>query len=227
MNVLEKSEEVNFYANVTNSFFANEFLCVQTFEDSSKDEGEKFVYKSIKTINFFPSSSYLSFEIYLKEIKLFTLVFRENGYQFYFLNSLGTLLEKIQFIEFNSISCAIPRDYECHFNIAKYGFCVLGVEDKGRSMEKKLGTILEDLLTSLSLDLSLMCYEVSFVKLKLFLESYLSHQGNNLMVKMAKYGRKGTLLWTVALHLPSRVGFCWALLEDLIPTTDGRFPEVE
>ncbi|KAI5652891.1 hypothetical protein M9H77_30078 [Catharanthus roseus] len=32
--VLEKSEEVNFYANKTNSFFASEFLCVQNFEDS-------------------------------------------------------------------------------------------------------------------------------------------------------------------------------------------------
>ncbi|KAI5667572.1 hypothetical protein M9H77_17425 [Catharanthus roseus] len=63
----------------------------------------------------------------------------------------------------------------CHFNITTYASCVLGVEDRGRSMEKELGTILEDLPISLSLNPSLMFYEVSFVKLKLFLESYLSH----------------------------------------------------
>ncbi|KAI5663214.1 hypothetical protein M9H77_22537 [Catharanthus roseus] len=132
-------------------------------KDSSKDEGGKLAYKSIKTINFFSSNYYLSFEIYFKEIKLFSLVFMENGYQFYILNSLETLLEKKQFIEFNSISCAIPRVDEYHFNIANYASCVLGVEDK-RSMEKELGTILEELPISLSLNLSLMCYEVSFVQ---------------------------------------------------------------
>ncbi|KAI5672404.1 hypothetical protein M9H77_12768 [Catharanthus roseus] len=36
--VLEMSEEMNFYANDTNSFFASDSLCVQNFEDSSKDE---------------------------------------------------------------------------------------------------------------------------------------------------------------------------------------------
>ncbi|KAI5653485.1 hypothetical protein M9H77_30672 [Catharanthus roseus] len=102
-------------------------------------------------------------------------IFMENGYQFYFLNYLGTLLETKQFIEFNSISCAIPIVDEYHFNIANYASCVLGVEDKGRSMEKELGTILEELLIGLSLNPFLMCYEVSFLKLKLFLESYRSH----------------------------------------------------
>ncbi|KAI5682070.1 hypothetical protein M9H77_03298 [Catharanthus roseus] len=34
--VLEKREEVNFYANETNSFFTSESLYVQNFEDSSK-----------------------------------------------------------------------------------------------------------------------------------------------------------------------------------------------
>ncbi|KAI5677498.1 hypothetical protein M9H77_08448 [Catharanthus roseus] len=62
-------------------------------KDSSKDEVGKLAYKSIQTINFFPSNSYLSFEIYFKETKLFSLVFMENGYQFYFLNSLGTFRE--------------------------------------------------------------------------------------------------------------------------------------
>ncbi|KAI5677096.1 hypothetical protein M9H77_08046 [Catharanthus roseus] len=42
--VLEESEEVNFYANGTNSFFTSESLCAQNFEDSSKDEGGKLAY---------------------------------------------------------------------------------------------------------------------------------------------------------------------------------------
>ncbi|KAI5682000.1 hypothetical protein M9H77_03228 [Catharanthus roseus] len=133
---------------------------MRKFEDSSKDEGGKLAYKSIKTINFFPSNSYLSFEIYFKEIKLFSLVFMENGYQFYFLNSLGTLVEKKQFIEFNSISCAISRVDEYYFNIAYYASCVLGVEDNGRNMEKELRNFLENLPISLSLNPSLMCHEV-------------------------------------------------------------------
>ncbi|KAI5652995.1 hypothetical protein M9H77_30182 [Catharanthus roseus] len=56
--VLEKSEELNFYANETNSSFASESFGVLNFEDSSKDKGGKLAYKSIKTINFFPSNSY-------------------------------------------------------------------------------------------------------------------------------------------------------------------------
>ncbi|KAI5667622.1 hypothetical protein M9H77_17475 [Catharanthus roseus] len=43
-------------------------------------------------------------------------------------------------------------------------------------------------------------------------------------VKMAKYGREGTLPPMVALPLPSPVGFCQPMLENLIPTTDGKFP---
>ncbi|KAI5672256.1 hypothetical protein M9H77_12620 [Catharanthus roseus] len=112
----EKCEKVNFYTNETNSFFASELLCVQNFEDSGKDEGGKLAYKSIKTINFLSSNSYLSFEIYLKEIKLFSLVFMENGYQSHLLNSLRTLLGMKEFIEFNSNPCVIPRVDEYHFN---------------------------------------------------------------------------------------------------------------
>ncbi|KAI5672405.1 hypothetical protein M9H77_12769 [Catharanthus roseus] len=88
----------------------------------------------------------------------------ENEYQFYFCNSIGTLLEKTQFIEFNSISSAIPRVDKHHFNIGNYASCVLGVEDKGRNMEKELRAILEELPISLSLNLSLM---TSFKGLKI------------------------------------------------------------
>ncbi|KAI5653943.1 hypothetical protein M9H77_31130 [Catharanthus roseus] len=69
----------------------------------------------------------------------------KNRYQFYFLKSLGTLPEKKQFIEFNSDSCAIPRVDECHFNIANYVSCVLGINDKGRNKEKELGNFIKDL----------------------------------------------------------------------------------
>ncbi|KAI5657921.1 hypothetical protein M9H77_26714 [Catharanthus roseus] len=40
------------------------------FEDSTKDEDGKLAYKSINTINFSPSNSYLSFETYFKEINM-------------------------------------------------------------------------------------------------------------------------------------------------------------
>ncbi|KAI5682745.1 hypothetical protein M9H77_03973 [Catharanthus roseus] len=99
-----------------------------------KSEDGMLAYEPIKTINFFSSNSYLSFQICFKEIKLFSLVFMENEYQFYFLNSRGTLLEKKQFIR---------------------------VEDQGRSMEEDLGTILEDLSISLSLNPSFSFHEAS------------------------------------------------------------------
>ncbi|KAI5663995.1 hypothetical protein M9H77_23318 [Catharanthus roseus] len=134
-----------FYANGTNSFFATEFFCVHNFEDSSKDNDGKLAYKSIKTINIFHSNSYLSFEIYFKEIKLFSLVFVENGYEFYFLNSLGTLLEKKIFIELNSLSCDIRRIYEYYEDVANYASCVLGIEDEERGKEKELCICPKDL----------------------------------------------------------------------------------
>ncbi|KAI5653451.1 hypothetical protein M9H77_30638 [Catharanthus roseus] len=87
--VLDKSEEVNFYANRTNTFFARESLCVQNFEDSSKEEDGKLAYKSIKTIDFFPSNSYLSYEIYFKEIKLFSLEFLLQDFE----NRMGVNIE--------------------------------------------------------------------------------------------------------------------------------------
>ncbi|KAI5677054.1 hypothetical protein M9H77_08004 [Catharanthus roseus] len=49
------------------------------------------------------------------------------------------------------------------------------------------------------------------------------HQGNNLIVKIAKYGRKGTLPPMIAPPLPSLIGFCCALMGYLIPTTYGSF----
>ncbi|KAI5658054.1 hypothetical protein M9H77_26847 [Catharanthus roseus] len=138
--VLEKSEEVNFYADETNSSFANEFLCVKNIENSSKDEGGKLAYK---TINFFPSNS-LALRSILRKLSCFHLFSRK-------------IVDK------------------CHFSIANYVSYVLGIEDKGRNMEKELGAILEELPISLSLNPSLMCYKVSFMQLKLFLESYLSY----------------------------------------------------
>ncbi|KAI5653126.1 hypothetical protein M9H77_30313 [Catharanthus roseus] len=117
--VLEKSEKVNIYANETNSFLTSESLYVQNFEDPSKDEDEKLAYKSIKTINFFSSNSYLSFEIYFEEIKV----------------------------------------VEYYDNVPNWASCMLGIEDEERSMEEDLGTILEDLSTSLSLNPYLSCYQ--------------------------------------------------------------------
>ncbi|KAI5667602.1 hypothetical protein M9H77_17455 [Catharanthus roseus] len=112
--VLEKSEELNFNANETNSFFASESLCVQNYEDSRKDEGVKLAYKSIKTIKFI-----------LRKLSCFHLFLWKMDIHFSFSNLLETLLGKEHFIEFKSISCAIPRVNECHFNIANYSSFVI------------------------------------------------------------------------------------------------------
>ncbi|KAI5681295.1 hypothetical protein M9H77_02522 [Catharanthus roseus] len=69
--------------------------------------------------------------------------------KFYFLNSLGTLLEKKYFIEFNSLCCVIPRIHEYYHNVANYISNVLGIEDKGRNIEIEFGAILEELPESL------------------------------------------------------------------------------
>ncbi|KAI5667173.1 hypothetical protein M9H77_17026 [Catharanthus roseus] len=137
----------------------------RNFEESSKDEGRKLTYEAVKTIKFFPSNYYLFFEIIFKEIKL-SLVFMENGYQFYSLNSLGTIIEKKHFIEFNSNSCAILRVEECHLNIANYVSYVVRIEDKGRNMEKELGNFLKDLPIS---DISIVDPNIVGFELKIAL----------------------------------------------------------
>ncbi|KAI5662713.1 hypothetical protein M9H77_22036 [Catharanthus roseus] len=125
---------------------------MKNFGEPSKNKERRLGYNSIKTISFFPSNSYLCFEIYFKEIKFFSLVFVEHGDHFTFLNSLRTYLERSYFIEFNANSCAIPRVDDHDFKIANCVSYVLGVEDR-RSMEKEIGPILEDLSISLSLNL--------------------------------------------------------------------------
>lgn len=105
---------------------------------------------------------------------MFSPVLVGNGDQFYFLNSLGTLLEKKYFIEFNSLSCDILRVDDHYSNVANCAYCVLGIEDKERSMEKEFRIIHDKLSISVSFIPSL-CHEVSFVESKLFQESYISH----------------------------------------------------
>ncbi|KAI5664138.1 hypothetical protein M9H77_23461 [Catharanthus roseus] len=116
--VLEKSDEVNFYANETNSSFASECLCVHNFEDSRKNGGGKLAYKSIKTINFFPSNSYLSFEIYFKEIKLFSLKLLDGvdderskeGKKQSLPSTVGSTLPSVSFIEIFSSNPLVKRE---------------------------------------------------------------------------------------------------------------------
>ncbi|KAI5681737.1 hypothetical protein M9H77_02965 [Catharanthus roseus] len=134
-------------------------LVLMNFGEPSKNQKGRLGYKSIKIISFFPSNSYLCFEIYFKEIKLFSLLFIKRGNHFTFLNSIGTYLERRYFIKFNYISCAIPRVDDYDFNIANCVSCVLGVVDT-RSMKKKLGPILEDL--SISLSLNLLLYVMNY-----------------------------------------------------------------
>ncbi|KAI5672337.1 hypothetical protein M9H77_12701 [Catharanthus roseus] len=172
------------YLRSMNAFYGNgsygdesmversEFPFVRNFGEPSKNQEERLSYNSIKTISFFHFNSYLCFEIYFKEIKLFSLIFIEHGHHFTFLNSLGTYFERRYFIEFNSISCAIPRVDDYDFNIANCVSCVLAVEDRS-SIEKELGPILEHLAISVSLNPSSLCYEVSLEELKSLLDSYI------------------------------------------------------
>ncbi|KAI5681498.1 hypothetical protein M9H77_02726 [Catharanthus roseus] len=106
-------------------------------QENSKEELD--VFEKNEEINFFANQTNSSLEI-----KLFSLVFIEHGDNISFLNSLGTYLERRYFIEFNSISCEIPRVDEYDSDIANCVSCVLRVDDR-RSMEKELGPILEDL----------------------------------------------------------------------------------
>ncbi|KAI5666934.1 hypothetical protein M9H77_16787 [Catharanthus roseus] len=101
------------------------------------------------------------------------------------------------------------------------------VEDKGRSTEKELGTILEDLPISISLNPSLMWHEVSFVELELFLESYLSHEGlkfNMEGLEDVDKPPKLLMIHVIKKEQPiEKVG--GTEIEDLLeigPTIDGR-----
>ncbi|KAI5652234.1 hypothetical protein M9H77_29421 [Catharanthus roseus] len=58
------NSKYDYYKHSPYDYYESESLCVQNFEDSSKDEEEKLAFKSIKTINFFPSNSYLRVEYY-------------------------------------------------------------------------------------------------------------------------------------------------------------------
>ncbi|KAI5661585.1 hypothetical protein M9H77_20908 [Catharanthus roseus] len=49
------------------------------FGEPSKNQERRLGYNSIKTISFFPSNSYLCFEIYFKEIKTSPFKGREDG----------------------------------------------------------------------------------------------------------------------------------------------------
>ncbi|KAI5653437.1 hypothetical protein M9H77_30624 [Catharanthus roseus] len=135
------------------------------FWRAKQESRGRLSYNSIKIISFFPSNSYLCFEIYFKEIKLFSLGFIEHRDHFTFLKSLGTDLERRYFIGFNPIYCAIPRVDDYDFNSANCVSYVLGVEDR-RSMGKEFGPILEDLSISLSLNPFSLCYDVSLEELK-------------------------------------------------------------
>ncbi|KAI5668567.1 hypothetical protein M9H77_18420 [Catharanthus roseus] len=155
MNSLS-SEVLNPFANETNSSFVSKFSCVHNFGVSRKNQEGRLPDKPIKILNFFPSNSYLCFEIYFKEINLLLLVFNENGDHLYFINFHGTLHEKKYLIKFNSSSCdislPISRVDDYNFNVAEVDSFVLGVEDKGEVMEKELSITHEDISISFSLN---------------------------------------------------------------------------
>ncbi|KAI5667707.1 hypothetical protein M9H77_17560 [Catharanthus roseus] len=142
-----------------NGSYGNEPIVERrTLENQARIKRKRLGYNSLKIISFFPSNSYLCFGIYFKEIKLFSVVFIEHGDLFTFHNPLGAYLERRYFVEFDSISCAIPRVDDYDFNIVNCVNCVLGLEDR-RSMEEELGPILEESSISLSPNPSSLCYE--------------------------------------------------------------------
>ncbi|KAI5663711.1 hypothetical protein M9H77_23034 [Catharanthus roseus] len=61
---------------------------------------------------------------------------------------------------------------EYYVNFANYSSCVLGIEDKGKSIEKELGICLQDLSIIPFLNASLSFHDVSFEELKYLLVSY-------------------------------------------------------
>ncbi|KAI5648747.1 hypothetical protein M9H77_34752 [Catharanthus roseus] len=77
---------------------------------------------------------------------------------------------------------------EYHFIIANYSSCVLGVEDRGRSTEKELGTILEELPISLSLNLSITACNKKATE---FLKYIYYKNHNNIDINNKKFERKG------------------------------------
>ncbi|KAI5676246.1 hypothetical protein M9H77_07196 [Catharanthus roseus] len=114
--MFEKSEEVNFYANDTNFFFASESLRMQNFEDLSKDEDGKLAFKSLKTISFFPSNSYLSFEEFLlidfeTQMGASLKLFKVNPLAFEKSNLRKESLEQTQSIEEIEMNTWIPKTH--------------------------------------------------------------------------------------------------------------------
>ncbi|KAI5671977.1 hypothetical protein M9H77_12341 [Catharanthus roseus] len=94
---LENSKEINFYAYQTNSSLVK----------ASKNQEGRLFYNPIKTISFFPSKSYLCFEIFFKEIKLFSLDFENN---------IVVGLKELKFLLETMFDCPHPSK-EDHFQI--------------------------------------------------------------------------------------------------------------
>ncbi|KAI5681690.1 hypothetical protein M9H77_02918 [Catharanthus roseus] len=110
---------------------------------------------------------------------------------------------------------------EYHFNITKYASCVLGVEDKGRNIDRELGAILEELPISLSLNPSLTFpsgenmvqaiqdwliskssfEEKSFHGLTIFYRKYIKDLGTIASYLMDVPKKKTGFPWKICLHL--------------------------
>ncbi|KAI5669854.1 hypothetical protein M9H77_19707 [Catharanthus roseus] len=117
------------------------------------NEGSLY-YKLYKTISFLPSTSFLSLDYIIKESNSCSLSIFYNRIQSQFFNFLTT-------------TCGTKSNH--------------GMKAKGDDMEKELSISYEDTSISLSLNIFLLCRELSFKELKLFLElnaSYVTLVGN-------------------------------------------------
>ncbi|KAI5657997.1 hypothetical protein M9H77_26790 [Catharanthus roseus] len=100
-------------------------------------------YKLYKTISFLPATSFLFFDFIINESNSF---------------SFSIFCDRIQSQSFNflTITCGTKPNH--------------GMKAKGEGMEKELSIGYEGISISLSLNPFLLCHELSFKELKLFLE---------------------------------------------------------
>ncbi|KAI5662438.1 hypothetical protein M9H77_21761 [Catharanthus roseus] len=125
------------------------------------DKGGRLVYYPFKTISFFPSYSYVCFEIFVKEIKLFSQKME-------IISTFLTLMElhlKKYFLEFNSLYCDIslqtPKVDDYNSKVVNDASFVPGLEGQGKSLEKEPSIIREDKSISLSLSSFSLSHEIS------------------------------------------------------------------
>ncbi|KAI5682212.1 hypothetical protein M9H77_03440 [Catharanthus roseus] len=143
---------------------------------------------------------------------------KQEGDHFTYLNSLRISLEKKYFLEFNSsfcnISLKIPRVHDYNFNVDNEASFMLGIEDQGKSSEKKLCIIHRDITVSFSLNPSLCVMKFFLGELEMLLVAYTSHV--SIFEKLCAISLDGNLFLLVPCTL-KRLTPCVSLENQLVP----------